>query len=800
MCGCTPWFKNHQAGIYICGADENNPQLKGVFVNAYAGSRCYVDPEVCILNLSGLASGLKMVEAFKKAEKLKKAEKAKKAKQSQKADESKNESKDDSKEADESEEEVDEDADPETKKPKGTAISARLRAAHATMAAQGLVGVIIGDKAGELFPMRIPRGEAWAMEYYRITKIWCEMVQAKKDGIFHAVPMWMMKLQKADLSQQSYWARADQIPPPLRQRHFSILTTTELCSTCGKESHRIMAENWLCLNDKCSSFWKINGEIPDDDTTLTYSDEFLQERTAQPSGIPPPLYPEFTQWHKANYADAIKPGMNKEEIFALFKALSSGFCCPLCQMLSRRRLWEVWECRNNKCDFKAAGTVPALSVEQLSLFSDTTVTDFAKLPFYARTEDIGDFVLQLYDLGEDYVVAYFFPKPNKPAALQAKELSKKMLELANKGTLELERRSTKSKTSDAITKHFAVNFGEHYFYGAKGVPDIPFDKAPPEINEAVCKATALTRPLAPLGSGPFNESYVSGYLQSSGMNWHHDGQDRIGPVVGSLSLGGQGTISFGITPHCYMGKYECKKKKKTKINFMSSEEPVLKGCRKEAERKKLKHQLELGEMTQEEYDEALDEALKGSISVANDRTDPRTLLKLPLHSGSFCFMIGLNFQKYFRHMIEVRSPFRIAVTCREVLEGHDPTREKREERQTKGTEVVDTTKAKEESETTEGGEEAVAKTTKRKRKTSDEALDTESLSGNQRRGVKSTVENSKLAEAAVDQTRGKLDGEGEDDEPGPRPRQRNPPGRGRGAARGRGRGGRGHGQGVGLTR
>lgn len=77
-----------------------------------------------------------------------------------------------------------------------------------------------------------------------------------------------------------------------------------------------------------------------------------------------------------------------------------------------------------------------------------------------------------------------------------------------------------------------------------------------------------------------------------------DGETGVGSVAGTLSLGGQGEITVETKKHNMEGK-DIKDK-------IVVDDPVLKGCEMEKERRELKQQqLEDGENTQEDYAAAL---------------------------------------------------------------------------------------------------------------------------------------------------------------------------------------------------
>lgn len=67
LCECTDWLKNRQGGFYTIGGDKN-PQLKGVYIDAYPGARAYMDTEIIVTSLHGEATAVRVATAGKEME------------------------------------------------------------------------------------------------------------------------------------------------------------------------------------------------------------------------------------------------------------------------------------------------------------------------------------------------------------------------------------------------------------------------------------------------------------------------------------------------------------------------------------------------------------------------------------------------------------------------------------------------------------------------------------------------------------------------------------------------------------
>jgi ribosomal protein L37AE/L43A len=340
--------------------------------------------------------------------------------------------------------------------------------------------------------------------------------------------------------------------------------------------------------------------------------------------------------------------MNKENVSNLCTAVFSGLCCPQCSMLSRRVARAVWKCINTNCSLKASGPFPKLSIAQLAQFDSDKVTDFTLLPRYVRMEARGHHLMHVYNLEEGCSVYYVLPKPeqNNAAARWAQGKLDQIAENANNGNLPFERRSPPSETKDALTIHFAINIGARHNYGIP-MPTIPFEETIPDIRETVDRAQELAQLLAPPGTQPLNECYIGAYLQNGGMNWRDDGEERVGHMVGKLTLGGQGRMKLSMMQEVMRDK--------DSSGRVFPEDPVIPGCEKESERRALRERLEAGTLTKHDYDVACTSALR-DVRNPNPRALPKTLLDFPVVHGRFCLMVGGNFQKYILHTVNVSSP------------------------------------------------------------------------------------------------------------------------------------------------
>jgi hypothetical protein len=184
--------------------------------------------------------------------------------------------------------------------------------------------------------------------WFHVTDIWCER--------FNELNCWMVRLEKVDLTEKSWWSRADtpHSPPDFDSPKALVRT----CNSCGKESKMIYKQGWACLNadpeptkkgnktrekKTCTEFFKFGEGI--NITNLEYTEEFLKERSSfkvlreqvnldpNPGPLGPPLLTED---------DVERLGE-----FGFEEECKRGIVCPKCGCCSRRVNWGKWVCESS---------------------------------------------------------------------------------------------------------------------------------------------------------------------------------------------------------------------------------------------------------------------------------------------------------------------------------------------------------------------------------------------------------------------------------------------------------------------
>lgn len=116
--------------------------------------------------------------------------------------------------------------------------------------------------------------------------------------------------------------------------------------------------------------------------------------------------------------------------------------------------------------------------------------------------------------------------------------------------------------------------------------------------------------------------------------YHDDGESSLGPTIATLSLGAKSVMSIRMKYKYYNGL--------SKTKTLLKDDPVLVGCRMEAERRSLNGQLANGEIDRTTYDSLRRKTLqKGKCGEAPIE------IKMELNHGDLVVMHGENLQKYY---------------------------------------------------------------------------------------------------------------------------------------------------------
>lgn len=424
------------------------------------------------------------------------------------------------------------------------------------------VGVAVSKDAWKLdadgnrtFPCPIPQGlDCVVLDWFLVTFMWPKPAQNKND---ETRTVWMVRLEKIDLSERSWWSNAahGSLPyPSLEERDFNTKAAKQACEACGEESVRIFKSQFVCLNQDCDEWYRVHGEHAEKQpNNIVYNDDFLAERfdRSDPTFTPRPLekyypnlYPSFEEFLTKNYPES---PATAENIAVRGVALTTGFTCPQCGMTNSRVQYHGWYCRNTECR-DAEGHINPFGYHAPPPTMTTALLDaehkqarakadkpLNKLLGYQRAEDLRSHFAHEFDFGAGCRATLLRPKRGSAALDTADRLFREFQEDAASGALGLARRTMDIRSgSDGMTNHFCENFGERYKL-PYALSDIPLDQAPAVVSDALTTANGYMREYFGNDNNEceFNEVNVAAYLSKEmKMKFHDDGETGLGSIIG----------------------------------------------------------------------------------------------------------------------------------------------------------------------------------------------------------------------------------------------------------------------------
>lgn len=434
---------------------------------------------------------------------------------------------------------------------------------------------------------------------------------------------WCVRMEKIDLNKKSWWARVGSpLPHPERDLN-AIKAASKKCIHCTNTSKAIFEQGWTCLKSSCDKFFVFDSPL--DDRELTYSEAYLQERTAYSGNAPGPLAPPLM-----TEADMIIAG--NRGVKAAFK---QGIVCPLCKGCSRRIQWSKWSCETVGCDF--THSLPFRITNVKDTMSDIpghlTQQNYARgFGIKYEAKRIGGYNVFEYGMpgpdGEVVGVLQLFKSTE--AINHQHDGPNDLFRLMQERDFDLRRRPVRQHNSNGeiLTNHFATNWGAPYKFvvtqSSRG-----FSEAPVVIIKALKRLTwAGEQALKDIGEPfhPFNELLSIGYFEDCSIGFHDDGESTLGPTVATLSLGASATM-------------------------------------------------------------ALRPKAKAAIGVAsrNAKGTKNPVLRVTLDHGDMVIMHGSGVQKYYEHEVVPSGTLRFALTCRYVRPDTLENDADREDARIKGT-------------------------------------------------------------------------------------------------------------------
>ncbi|KAJ5794631.1 hypothetical protein N7457_001230 [Penicillium paradoxum] len=599
LCDAIPWFRCTQGAMY-----HNEGFCYGFLVDADGGTRTHIDEEVIITRIGGCCS----------------------------KDSAGNLT-------------LEKNQDPD---------NALVQSIINTKESKLAVGLVIGNK-NKILNRDLPHRYN-IMDWFRVTNVWFEKI-GQKHGV-------KVRFEKLNLAEKSWWAAKGSPPPmPLEQRDFETKPQILKCEACYTESIRVYEDGWMCLNPDCMDFWMIDDNFPP--AELTFNPDFLSFRNRPDPEIQPhySLVPDLLATLDENAADVTTS-----------RIAWKGIVCPKCLKCIRRTFWRGWKCDDDSTDGKGRGNSCTFQkfMDMRPVSLRVAVDHFELAPIKRailfdkkfRTPDIdnttGSSYRQLtYNLDGVGCITHFVSnraingRPNGPDDLFIN------LQRIDHGLKRFQLQA--SLVAGTLTSHFAVNYGMPYKY-VVSVDSKGFDEAPNDMLRALGRLSWATEQ-AVRSTGdtylPPNELLTLGYFENMKIGYHDDGESSLGPTIATLSLGGKATMYVRMKYKYFNGS--TRRAEPKQLGNLLQDDPVLKGCMFEDERRVLKMQFDAGEISQHQYDQS-----RRDLSKGHKGKEAPPIIKMDLHHGDLVVMHGENLQKYYEHSVIPENKLRFALTARYV--------------------------------------------------------------------------------------------------------------------------------------
>ncbi|KAJ5614098.1 hypothetical protein N7528_007752 [Penicillium herquei] len=521
------------------------------------------------------------------------------------------------------------------------------------------IGLIMGDRFTATKTKMPHRYNV--MDFFLVTDIWYEQM-GKHVGM-------LVRLQKIDLKKKSWWAVKGSPPPPT-DRDFETRPECRECSTCHSEHYRIYEDGWMCLNHKCTKFWKIDGvdTAPKD---LSYHPTFTSYRF---------------EWNvekylgRLNYTLDTKPPVitdENQDDYRVGTMANTGITCPLCGNCVPRMHFLGWKCApepeatdgpnqepKEECPWKLMLNPRAVPINWVLSPPPNDIDSFYESP---RVEVSSLVKVELdvtstspyrrikYTIGDVGTITHLASNSEVNARDFGPDYLFKSFQTNDLG-LRRHRLGT-AYVPGTATGHFLRNIGMPYKFVVPILTQ-PLKETHSDVHRAYARLLWATQKVAHDSNFEYkkpNELLILGFANGMDIGYHDDGEKTLGPTIVTLSLGARAAMFVRMKKSYFEGVRS--------NNEPIKDDPVLEGCRDYEARKELKDRYDAGELTLAQYVEEQ----KKIIKLTKKNTAP-PLMKIELHHGHMLVMNGANLQKYYEHCVEPEGGLRFAVTARHILE------------------------------------------------------------------------------------------------------------------------------------
>lgn len=296
--------------------------------------------------------------------------------------------------------------------------------------------------------------------------------------------------------ESGWWQTIERFPAQIESRQ---------CPACDMLSPIIYTVD-ICFNPACIYFFRGGGEIQ-----INQNAANAVSMTNIPfSIIPPILGPQNTS-------------------IGISHSFRRGWRC-LCGRLNCRMLLDRRECAS--CGNVVYEERPIYTADQLR---NVYAPHYTGLPLFFNRSQIEP---KMSIRGQLRILHY---QLDEGSIYHMKSLAVDDLFVQyQRQSIDFRRRSMKTQLSSILCNSFTHNAGAHYKFHVQTSTQ-PLLECPPAIQDAlkvIMQATNLVI------EATFNELLSIVYLEGQKMAWHDDGEQGVGPIIASLSMGSTAYMSF----------------------------------------------------------------------------------------------------------------------------------------------------------------------------------------------------------------------------------------------------------------
>ncbi|KAL5456240.1 hypothetical protein PMIN06_004039 [Paraphaeosphaeria minitans] len=526
--------------------------------------------------------------------------------------------------------------------------------------------VLITKNDNPLMPSHMPQ-KYCVLGHYKPTNIWTEEQNGKKVVRY--------RFERLNPQDEPAWFQPKGVEGICRLGSLER-PVVRSCPTCRKSCPQVYLQGWVCLNGNCQAFWKLtssSGELKKlNYEGLVYDPRFLKQKTKWPG--------EHLQPSLGYRPLEVSEDTRAEDFYT--RAAWNGMICPRCNGCILRTSFLGWDCKTPECGFQFHPPRKAIPASALTDSGAAfTLTDgytpsrdlvFAKeirrcKPHYANNyrTDVYDFPIPGCYMAHKIANKTINEAPGGPNDIF------KELQLVDIG-LRRRKITPEGQEDPSYCRHMNQNFGVNYKFTGTGIDNSrSFEEAEtPVIREIRTRmnwsavdtqARYDDKPFEEVAAAwkpvEFNEELVLSYFEDQGIGFHDDGEQGVGPVIGTLSIGDTGKMQVRMKGTRYFGV--------SRSGVYDHKYPPIPGCLKYKERLARHDQIvrdapEKFKDKQNYWKEvAQDLGLKRGKS-----QQPPNALEMVLPNGDEVFMVGHPIQAYYEHSVTHQGKMRFALTCR----------------------------------------------------------------------------------------------------------------------------------------